>query len=927
MDKIEETLNRIGEITRKFSNEHSSNEARKLAEALCKLLILHTEEGSNKLNSINNKTLANLINFLKYQELKISENHLKRIKDELNVIRTIGNIESHDNEEKSINSDQDRLIFSVNNVIKLVFDKKNIFLDYEIPQEIYQTLHSHKIADENWRGDKIVSIVYPNRKYRLYAGTGYNIYEIDEADGRVIAIIFLSRNISFKKTFDSAFNQIKISNLSSLTFIFPKEISSTTGNDVRFRKENIERISKEYVEENSNLSCTYEFIEDYIWERCLPNSAKEINEPPDEPNFIDQKLYSEKHSLMSLEFIDALLEEKCIEKKPIYIIFGDGGAGKTTFCDQAIQRINKFQSSGHKKKALLISSFDISENILTKSFTVDSIQSLHSLIANEESRINEQNLGLNISSGNVLVIIDGLDEILSKLKEKFNISKFLDSVRELNDTYQNCTILITSRKISREQFISEDIHIFDVQGFDNELINKYIYKRFKNADNGIKVRAKEYIRDVCSDSQVTPLILRFACDLATDESRNLYEPKSKYFIFDQPLDKVIYQLINRDIGKQNLGLETCDQYFEILKDIVFEYNGYVKEINLKDIVDIAIAGTGVENKETYKNFLTSTLLSKKNTDRYSIKYDSLEFWIKSRFIIYIINNKIEVKDNSVIREISDNCYNGGTLVEEICKFKTTGFDFEKKHIKIFSLKIDTIKGDITISRKIISALLYIAFCNKNHHHDKQSDTEKLIELHENEREINNLSIYGDFYPIDFSSITVRNGLFDGYTEFERCSLPECKTVFFSCTFNNCRDFTLKNKMITEQSFDSGCCFCPEIKELLSFNKEKNQQIDSHARLDLKKILGVGFRNGSFSWKSEKVYKQQCGTLKSKKRLQDILDFLVKDGIIEEKPATGGTGIGYNVTKGISLEIKEFLTQSLEGSKIASTITELTKTMY
>ncbi|MGY8829564.1 MAG: hypothetical protein ACKVIS_08445 [Pseudomonadales bacterium] len=78
---------------------------------------------------------------------------------------------------------------------------------------------------------------------------------------------------------------------------------------------------------------------------------KEPSNQSDEPYFIDQKLYSsDGTSFFSLDFIDSITKTKIEQRKPIYLVVGDGGAGKTTFCKEAINKIDSFLSKGMKKK-------------------------------------------------------------------------------------------------------------------------------------------------------------------------------------------------------------------------------------------------------------------------------------------------------------------------------------------------------------------------------------------------------------------------------------------------------------------------------------------------------------------------------------------------------------------------------------------------
>ncbi|RON49350.1 hypothetical protein BK666_07180 [Pseudomonas frederiksbergensis] len=923
--EIGDVIERLGGYISALEKSKDLNVGRKAAEAFCRVLLLNSDVVGAHDKALESN-LNTLIESLNQKNIRIAENHLKRIKDDLRTIQTFGNIESHDNDEVLYNEDYERVSAAVDSLVKLVFGSKDkIYIDQKIPSEIYCKLHMSVVGDENWRCEKILSIVYPNRKiFKREASKDFEFYGIDEADGRKIGILFLGRNIGFRQVFETIFKFDDLKKLSSLTFLFPVEISETTGTPVRNRKENIERISKEFTAGLSGVKCVYEFIEDYIWDRCLPESAKEITDPPDEPYFIDQKLHSKGFSLLGLEFVESLVKNKLRAKKPIYVIFGDGGAGKTTFCDQAVQLINKYQSGGLKKKAILISSFDIPDEISPSGGLVDSLQSLYSLVSGVDDIIDAHSFGLNVSSGNVLIIIDGLDEIQSKLKERFVLDRFIDSVRELNDTYLNCSVLMASREINQKAFESNDVHIFHIKGFDEQLIEKYLAKRFKGLDSPLKIvaRAREYIAELGSSSQVTPLILRLACELSAEGGmERLKHQQSEYFKFDQALDKVVYQLMDREIGKQFLGLRTCDQYFEILRDIVFQYDGRVTEIELFDLVALALAGTGIDYDEgTSRNYHTSTLLSKNNSE-FSVRYDSLEFWVKARYLTYLLNTKHAEKDFNILREFAQNCYRGGVLVKEICKYKEVDTDYESAVLREFSQSVGEVKDEM-VGRKLMSALLYINFEGFASGRKENSDRVLGLFAIDAGNEVRNLSVFGEFYPLDFSLFNVRGGYFNGYSALGRSNVPVDEVVFHSCIFNDIDKTFFGKKHLSWSNFDSDCVLCDELREVIEATIEDKEKRRDYVVGDLKKILRAGFKGGAFVWKSDSVYKQQCASLKLKVGLSGLMNTLISEGLLIKELSKVSAGVGFRLEPAYSLEVKEFLTQSLTGERLDKLIAKL-----
>ncbi|GAA5097875.1 NACHT domain-containing protein [Wohlfahrtiimonas larvae] len=921
---ITNAIERLNQYINKFYDNHDFNDARKAGEVFCKILLLNSDNENTRQIAITTTKFNTLIDSLTTKNLNIIDTHLKRIKINLNIIQQLGNIDSHDNAEIMTPSDRDSVSQAISNLLKLIFNSKDkVYIDEEIPDEIYRILYKSVIADENWRCEKILSVVYPNRKILVNERSkGFEFYALEEADGRNIGLLFLGRNISFKKVFEQIFQLQNLNSLTSLTFLFPIEISETTGVEVKNRKENIEKISAEFLKKTPNIKASYDFIEDYIWEKCLSQAAKEIIDVPEEPYFIDQKLHSNNADILGLDFVNELINNKLDQKKPIYIIFGDGGAGKTTFCDQTVQLINEKQKKGLKKKVILISSFDVPDNILNENHSINSIEALYSLVSDDDNSIDQHSLNLNISSGNILVIIDGLDEILSKLKEQFILEEFIDSVRTLNDTYKNCSVIITSRPITNKSLTNPDVYIFNIDGFDDDLIDKYLEKRFKASENINKFKnsAKEYIAELQENSQITPLILRLVCDLVEEDCEKSYSHDThKYFMLENALDKIIYQLMEREIEKQSLGIETCEQYFEILKDIIFQYDGRVNEDQLFELVALTLAGTGIEcNKDIAKNYHTSNLLSNKDK-KLCIKYDSLEFWIKSRYLSYLITHHDTENDERIMLELARSCYRGGILAEDIKKYINKNSQYAKNIIQEISNNISHKRKELD-NRKIISALLYLVIKEQN---SKLETTEQLIQLYniKHGELINNLSIFGDFFPLDFSLFKVKNGYFDNYSSLSKSNIPSNETIFFSSIFNNFDIKPFSKQQITKSNFDSECIL-NELRSLIDISDQHDNKYKEHIISDLKKIFKVGFKNGIFAWKSEGVYKQQCASLKSKYNLIDLINKLVNYDVLIKESAKHDTSKGYKVNANHAKEVKDFLTQNLKSEKLSYIINDL-----
>ena len=924
MEDLKTILSRLSKYLSDYDRLGKPNDARKIGECVCRVILLSSESATTQTLSSKTK-FQELIDSISKKNLDVNENHIKKIKLDLKVLQDFGNIDSHDNEVDINYSDSSRIRFSVESLLRNVFDsKEHIDIDQSLPMPIYHFISKDISESEDWKCTDIISIVYPNRYVtKASKSKNFEFYHLSDVNNKGVGFVFLGRNVSFSGAFKELFEEHKhdIKKLITISFLFPKEISKTTGLEVKNRKSSIISKCQPYQNSLSNIDFSYHFIEDYIWDYCLINALKDGSHVTTEPFFVDQWLYKNEQETLSLDFIDSIISKTNDGAKPINVVVGDGGVGKTTFCLQVVENIDRLLLNGHKKKALLLSSFDLPDEVGNNGERVDSIQSLYRILQDDpDLTLESKNLALNISSGNLFIIIDGLDEIESKLKERFNLDLFIDSVVELNETYKNCSVLITSRENNSERFHRSQVDIFNLKGFNRELTEKYLDIRYnddekysgKNYNNKVVNHIESLSLD--SETNVTPLIIRLLCELVESEDKgNIYSnyDESKFFIMSEPLDKVLHQIIMRDILKQNISI-TSDDYFEILKDIVFDYKGMISKVDLDELLECSLHGKYTDN---YTEFYVSPLLIKQG-EYFKIKHDSFEFWLKSRFIANKINNQDLNLGQNVLTSISRDCYKGGALVEDIKLHRNNDdLHFLKNFISKSIQELNSAKFEEKYKyRKMLSSLAYLAMPKDSV--NREIYTEKLLSLYgKNKGErINNLSIYGEFHPIDFRSFSVIDGYFNSYFNLSKSTFPSEEVVFVESEFVDVDIASFGKNDISADNFQD-CILPDDFREFIkSTELSVTEKIDT-IKNDLKKIFRVGFRQNSFVWKTEELYKQQCTSLKHKLNLSKYLEVLVQQGFLLKQPAKNSSGKGFVLNKEHENSVKDFITQSIINESI------------
>ena len=948
------------------------NNARKSGEALCKTVLLkhYGDETGIKIirgqvkrdgsiiparnpKELNFETLINHVVTDENDYIIIKNRNIRsKTRSNLSVIQAYANPASHDS-----NSSESRSDLGDARVAKFILTELIIWLYEEyLGEPLPELLVQHVSAArskyvegdekgncyEDLRGLDIVKLCYPRQKIVVetnYSDTrrkiSYEFIAVEVARNNIIGHLFVKGKITIDNTLQHFIENLKVE-LSSLKLCSPRIMNSETGKQID-RMRGIKEKFTDLANEQLHARTEYFLIDDFVWQYCLSQDAEKLNLHVDqEQYFIDQELFQikDKERIQpqpSLSFVEELLESS-EKRNPINIIVGRGGVGKTTFCEQAVSLIN----SRHQRKALLISSTDL-RNVPPDS-EVSSVTDLYRLFALEVKHteandvLEPNNLEINISCGNIILIIDGLDEIESTLGSNFNLDHFLKSAISLNEAHRRCSIVITSRDYYLDRYVQRDsVNKFELLGFSSELVDKYLEKRLSSSSQ-IK-KARRYIAGfhIAENDRHTPLYLALISDLLEREELFEDEPnfelsESDYYHHCFPLDNLVYQLLRREIVKQSLDI-TCDEYFKLIAEISVEHKGSISKKDLNEYIEYSFSfeATAHNESEKYKQIYVSPILAVgENSQTFRIKYDFMEIWIQAR--LFFFNYKNGNCPNSM-QNLFAELYDGSSpLLEELLRMKAAiqfeylekGKNMLKELIKIYRSSQDN--RQIYLARKSISGLLY--FClSENTGKNKSDNSDILIHLFGTNR-LSNVCIFGKFFPLDFTTIEVHEGWFERYESFDKCKFPENEGVFYDSTF---KDINPKINMASNTKLFDNCRLSDELKRAVVDGKGSIGNLYSRIRDDLTRILKVGFSRNRFSWKSHGIYKTEASPKDFP--LDKYLKFLMIKGVLIKILNKSGSGHGFEVSEHFKDSAKNLITNSIVKPQMEIIIREAMKEFY
>lgn len=706
----------------------------------------------------------------------------------------------------------------------------------------------------------------------------YEYYTL-ERKGALEGYLFLGTKINNRNVFVD-FQEIYSQEPSRHLEVFL--VKQRDGQRIIDKKTDIIRKAKEHcsvdIEDDS-----IHYIDDFIWKFTIDESS--LNTTYKRKDFVDQRVYrlsnSEKLELLPEKSIDFFLNRLNNPlASPFSVIVGSGGVGKTTFCDTLKYRID--QDEKLRKKVFYIKGERIVQFFLSDNKQVESLDDLYSLYREdvfEFNSITQEYFKLNFMVGNIIVIIDAIEEIESALTERFALEHFFDSLKSLHERFLSTKIIVTTREHFLPKIRSCESKIkvsyYQLQGFEKNDLNEFLNERYNNdSKEGISKihEANKFINgnNLFQDEHIIPLFVDWVCQIIDRPERKKISLESEYLFQEEKIDKLLINLLQREIKKQSLNIDV-DRMFQLLEEIVVEYNGSI----LKEEFDNSVRALTDQGSNNYiKNPLFKDI-----GDRVEIKYDVLANLVKSRSLHHSIINEFI---NEKVLDLLKDCYKGqgDTFIKLIDTLSTCRGALKPSLNKFLSkcrsdMKSEKLKESKKEKlRRAISALLYIAEKIEKPS-DNKGRTALIQDLFDTKSVITGLCIYGDFGSLDFEGLVIQDSFFVEYLNFHKSAFSkEEKIIFFSTKF---KDFDIpETKKIKSSHFDPTCEYINcNINEILLVNVSKEAKKIASLRKDIISIASYI----DISQRSLNMIKQRC-SVSYRKGTQKLLKELCDEGFLE-----------------------------------------------
>ena len=686
----------------------------------------------------------------------------------------------------------------------------------------------------------------------------------------------------------------------------------------------------------------------YIWEYCIDPNLKENTQPTRVPHYIDQALVvSENGSANTLDkpAIAYLTDEVYSEDSAAgHFIVATGGMGKTSLCSSLHKNIIE-NSDLNPVTVILISAELLKPYFLEAgNVRIESVYDLYRAYINVKGipyQYNQTDFDLAVVCGKLVIIIDGVDELVALLQQKFDFDNVLESIGNLHKELGSSNFILTSRSalVVEDRKLEElNIRKYSLLGFSENDLKSYAGKRFRKFQNTETISSKffeifEKMPITDNSNRIIPFVVDVVATILEQDFKDTNSSKFKLSFEDteyrsnnELVDCVINSIVKREIKRQSYSIATCE-----IVDHVSEWAvNHHEHIPLQSIEETMQMHYGENSKELVAKLILNPIFIEE-ANYLAFRYDFLKDYFSAIYLINSISekrrshkfyqelsrhtftNESDDDDVDYSKEVLDE--NRSIVVRQLTSyFRKNKAIFEEslvpilEHLKTLTQSEDHPADVIEHAKRSIYALLDLHATINNLSGTKLAKEIERLFLSDKTKHIENLYIYGKFKKINFSNLKFTSCGFIHYKSFQYCTFAN--TEFFHCTFRNCKDKAYPGRTFAEAYFDT-TCILDDLQILITLAKADPQELDMHIELELTNFL-KSFRQ------EDRLSNKKVQELALASHLQ-FIDFtglmrLVKKGIINLKTDSDESSV-YSISSKYIQSVNRFIDTGMVDAKI------------
>lgn len=621
----------------------------------------------------------------------------------------------------------------------------------------------------------------------------FELFKISEELGSSKYFLYIHENASQSTTFGYLKKQNLLGNDIPLIILTERPSIKDTGK----RKDNISKIfgtKHVYFIDEFGLNYLYrDFIQDY----------ESYNLPVFVESLTEEDYDGDKSAL---RILNTWYESVAA---PLMVIKGYGGIGKSTLAKQFLDNVG---DRNNDIGLIFIDSNDIVDRLSKITRAGKKIDDLYDfyIAQQQEAEIDTKNfskdlLKLSVDNGSLLIVLDGIDEVIAKLGSKFDVASF---VKSIIDSYSNNLergkVLITCRdNFWRDLDDDKSIKSITLSPFNMSLARDFFCQAFDSmpvkVERAMNMADKFAITDSGTEAKemvYIPYVLDMIAYLIKhkqvfgDENVKLGSETKMLLPGVISNDFLIGSVCEREIKK--LGNCSIDDQINFLID--FSASALTGHVSIYDVKGLFESATGIQiNDEFVEKLKEHPLLSYAN-NALNFRYDFFYQYFKSLYVARYFDKKVISTTAATIDIFGTYVGFDNDFTRSLSKrilFSEESLLFSMETIEALKIKlqyaIDSEKMPIKSAISGLFVLLLSLKYNEKQSLDIEDCTNLLKQVFLLNGVLNGVALIRVFSSerakvvFDFRDIATTGAHFEQYEYFWDCLMDE-KTRFFNSNF-------------------------------------------------------------------------------------------------------------------------------------------------
>lgn len=734
----------------------------------------------------------------------------------------------------------------------------------------------------------------------------YELWRVDTPHPQLLLV--LTQNINIRQTLEDFTSKIRdlpneLQDFRALTILRPSP------GKAGYVQEQLEELGQ-------RISVTELTFKDYLGRFCVDADSLQLTSPFMEPFYIDQTLYRvDRNETETLGPALAHLASTVIraDSSPLSLLVASGGAGKTTLLRSLSADINESKYS----RVMLIEA-DTLKKLPKEQLRRSHVSSLFDLCELHSMALtaagatpmkvpSSRNVfDLLLISGSLLILIDGIDELLSMMSSSFELVPFVESINALNAELGQTRVFLAGREdtvgTTAASLRRHGVPTYNLKGFTSDEVALYVRKRFskrrQEERQAIVTRVQETLKSVSTamgDDTVLPFFVDALCELEEEVNGTGLPLKVEGAIKERmaeagyphnirAVDMLIFAIIDRERERQGWRPAVA-RLVDVLKEFSSAHFGTARIDELTVVVETYLAASATNSPVT-EIFCKNPLLSVAN-DVVAYRYDFLQSYFLGLWLIERLEDR-SISSELFMKHFSRLATGQGAVFEELSRFYAAKPREEVQELlgyvyssfKSVALNPDTEAGLVDSAQSACSCLLHLFAATAGKGLNRINFSKAIFsivgeDIAAERRLVKGLFISGDFPLLQFVDREFWNCRLVGYDSFAKCRFSNSKfyySSFIAIQAENC------SPTMNSGIFDLDSCDLGEMTTSLVMNASN---VESLLTLDeIKRFLGFFFVGSRFATKLPNELYQ----FPKPGMTDEFVAVLLKAGVLEEHKA-------------------------------------------